>query len=90
MKVADEYKIPIIADEVYYGLSYDENRPFISIPLLTKTVPVIACGALSKIYCLPGWRCGWNIVYNNSGYFDHVLDNLQKHSMILLHPNSLV
>lgn len=30
LAVADEYKIPIIADEVYYGLSYDPERPFIS------------------------------------------------------------
>lgn len=26
IKVADEHRIPIIADEVYYGLSYDEER----------------------------------------------------------------
>jgi len=31
LAVADEYKIPIISDEVYYGLSYDPERPFISM-----------------------------------------------------------
>jgi len=90
LAIADEYKIPIISDEVYYGLSYDDSRPFISMGNMTSTVPVICTGSLSKIYCLPGWRCGWTIVYNNSGYFDQVLENLNKHSMILLHPNSLV
>jgi tyrosine aminotransferase len=90
LAIADEYRIPIISDEVYYGLSYNPDRPFHSMGNLTSTVPVICTSALSKIYCVPGWRCGWTIVYNNQGYFDKVLDNLGKHSMILLHPNSLV
>ena len=90
LAVADEFKIPIIADEVYYGLTYDPERPFISFGNATSTVPVICTGAISKIYCLPGWRCGWTIVYNNSGYFDDVLQRMSMHSMIQLHPNSLV
>lgn len=90
LQIADDYMIPIISDEVYYGLSYNDERPFYSLGTLTSKVPVICTGALSKIYCVPGWRCGWTIVYNNSGYFDKVIDNLGKHSMILLHPNSLV
>jgi len=90
LAVADEFKIPIIADEVYYGLSYDPERPFISMGNSTSTVPVICTGAISKIYCLPGWRCGWTIVYNNHGYFDEVIERLNMHSAIQLHPNSLV
>ncbi len=90
LAIADEYHIPIISDEVYYGLSYNEERPFYSMGNLTTTVPVICTGALSKIYCVPGWRLGWTIVYNNQGYFDNVIEGLGKHSMILLHPNSLV
>ena len=90
LALAEEYKIPLICDEVYYGLSYDPERPFISFGQMTTTVPVICTGAISKIYCLPGWRCGWTIVYNNSGYFDDVINNLGKHSMIMLHPASIV
>lgn len=90
LAIADKHKIPIISDEVYYGLSYDESRPFISMGNLTQDVPVLCTGALSKIYCVPGWRCGWTIVYNKHGYFDKVIDNLGKHAMIQLHPNSLV
>ena len=90
LAVANEYKIPLIADEVYYGLSYNEDRPFISFGNLTSDTPIICTGSLSKIYCLPGWRCGWTIVYNNHGYFDKVIDNLGKHSMIQLHPCSIV
>jgi tyrosine aminotransferase len=90
LAIADKHKIPIISDEVYYGLSYDEERPFISMGNLTQTVPVMCTGALSKIYCVPGWRCGWTIVYNKHGYFDKVIDNMGKHSMIQLHPASIV
>ena len=88
--IADKHKVPIIADEVYHGLSYEEERPFVSMGHLTKDVPILATGSISKIYLLPGWRCGWVIVYNNHGYFDKVLDNLGKHAMIQLHPTSLV
>jgi tyrosine aminotransferase len=90
LAIADRHRVPIISDEVYYGLSYDEERPFHSMGNMTSTVPVMCTGALSKIYCVPGWRFGWTIVYNNQGYFDKVIDNLGKHSMIQLHPNSLV
>ena len=30
LAIAEEFKIPIIADEVYYGLTYDPERPFVS------------------------------------------------------------
>jgi len=82
LAVAEEFKIPIISDEVYYGLTYDPERPFISFGNATSTIPIICTGALSKIYCLPGWRCGWTIVYNNSGFFDDILTRLGMHSMI--------
>ena len=87
--VADECKIPIIADEVYYGLSYEDGVEFTSFGNLTKEVPVICTGAVSKIFVLPGWRLGWTITYNNNGYFDDVIDRLHRHAQIQLHPNSL-
>ena len=40
LAVAEEYKLPIISDEVYYGLSYDPERPFISFGNATTTVPL--------------------------------------------------
>lgn len=71
--LCNEYKIPIIADEVYYGLVYEDDAQFTSMGNLTKDVPVICVGAISKIYALPGWRLGWSIVYNNGGYFSDVI-----------------
>lgn len=90
LAIANDYKVPIISDEVYYGLVYEDDTQFTSMGNLTKEVPIICTGAISKIYALPGWRLGWTIVYNNGGYFDEVIENLHKHNMIQLHPNSLV
>ena len=45
---------------------------------------------MSKIYCLPGWRLGWVIVYNNHGYFDNVTTHLHKLNQISLHPTSII
>lgn len=71
--IADKLKIPIIADEVYYGLVYEDDAEFHSFGNLTNKVPIICTGAISKIFALPGWRLGWTIVYNNGGYFEKVI-----------------
>jgi len=90
LALCDKHKIPLICDEVYHGLSYDAERPFHSFGNLTSTVPIICCSAISKIFCVPGWRLGWSIFYNHHGYFDDVIDHMGKQTMIVLHPNSLV
>ena len=41
LEVANTYKVPIISDEVYYGLSFDESRPFYSFGNVATDVPVI-------------------------------------------------
>jgi tyrosine aminotransferase len=41
LKIADEAKVPIISDEVYYDLVYDGVSEFHSFGNLTKDVPVI-------------------------------------------------
>jgi len=90
LALSDKHGVPLICDEVYHGLTYDEERPFISFGNLTTKTPLICVGSISKILCVPGWRLGWSIVYNHQGYFDKVINNLGLQSMILLHPCSLV
>ncbi len=87
--LADEFKIPILADEVYYGIVYEKGLEFHSFANLTTSVPVMCTGSLSKMYCLPGWKIGWVIVYNYSGFFDEVLPLMAKHQGILDTPNTL-
>lgn len=40
IKLAEEYKIPILSDEVYYGIVH-EGHTFTSFGNLTKTVPMM-------------------------------------------------
>jgi aspartate/methionine/tyrosine aminotransferase len=40
-EVANKYKVPIISDEVYYGLVYDDETEFVSFGNVTKEIPVI-------------------------------------------------
>jgi len=88
--LSDELGIPLICDEVYYGLSFDPNRKHVSFSHFHSQVPMICIGSLSKNYCVPGWRCGWSLVYNTHGYFDTIMEHMAKHATILIHPNSLV
>ena len=88
VELANELRIPLISDEVFYGLSYEGE--YISFTEFNQTVPMICLGSLSKVHYVPGWRCGWIIVYNTHGYFDLVVENLSKQQKILLHPASFV
>jgi len=88
--LAEKHQVPLVADEIYYGFSYDDSKPFHSFAHVNTEIPLITFGAISKTYCVPGWRLGWAIVYNRGGYFDNILANMQKLAMIWLHPSSLV
>lgn len=80
LEVANEAKIPIISDEVYYGLTYEEGVEFHTLASIPSDVPIICLSSISKTYFLPGWRLGWCIVYNRHNYFDEVIENLHKHN----------
>ncbi|CDW81383.1 tyrosine aminotransferase [Stylonychia lemnae] len=90
ISMANELQLPIISDEVYYGITYEEGVEFTSLGVLTKEVPIICLNSISKMYYLPGYRCGWMIFYNHQGYFDKVINNLCNHAAIQFHPDSTV
>jgi tyrosine aminotransferase len=89
IKVAQEFKIPLLCDEVYYGLVFPGQK-FESFANLTDDVPMLCINSLSKVYQVPGWRVGWIIVYNRHGYLDVVKDHISKYLRIPFHPNTLV
>jgi tyrosine aminotransferase len=70
LQVASKHKLPLLSDEMYYGMSFGEGQEFTSFGNLSSEVPVICVSSLSKVFCVPGWRLGWIIVYNNNNYFD--------------------
>jgi len=88
--LARKLKIVILSDEIYSGIDYDETRPFYSYGNICEDVPIIVCGAISKVYGVPGWRLGWVLIYNRYGVLDDVLEGLTNVTQILLHPNTLV
>ena len=55
--IATEFNIPIISDEIYDLLTF--NNKFVSIASLSTEANVITLGGLSKVYFAPGWRAGW-------------------------------
>ena len=61
--IAREYKLFLIADEVYANLTYDQ-ADFISLGALAGGVPTIIMRGLSKEVPWPGSRCGWLEFYN--------------------------
>ncbi|CDW72785.1 tyrosine aminotransferase [Stylonychia lemnae] len=89
LEIARKYKLPILADEVYFGIVYPgkEYHPFAN---LSKDVPILSINSLSKTCLLPGWRFGWVIVYNRHGYFDKVLHHLDNIQKMIFPPASIV
>ncbi len=40
-----------------------------SLAECSETVPVLTCGAVSKIFMIPGWRLGWILIHDRRGAF---------------------
>lgn len=60
LALAEEFKVPIIADEIYGDMVFeDEDLEFKYMAELTETVPILSCNGIAKRYLVPGWRLGW-------------------------------
>jgi alanine-synthesizing transaminase len=75
LAVADEYNIPLLADEVYADLAFDEAVP--AIASLNPDAPVMTFSSLSKAYLAPGWRSGW-LAVGRTDRLDDVLAGIKK------------
>jgi len=56
---------------------------------LTKTVPILSVGGLSKLFLVPGWRVGWIIVYDYLKILKEVKSGLVKSSQLILGANTV-
>eukprot|EP00928_Gymnodinium_smaydae_P027364 TRINITY_DN21189_c0_g2_i2.p1 TRINITY_DN21189_c0_g2~~TRINITY_DN21189_c0_g2_i2.p1 ORF type:complete len:358 (+),score=45.42 TRINITY_DN21189_c0_g2_i2:124-1197(+) len=88
LEAAEDLRLPIIADEVYTGMSF--GRPFTSCAATSPRVPVLSTCALSKRWLAPGWRLGWVTVYDVDGVLRaaEVPDTLLKLCQISLGPSA--
>jgi tyrosine aminotransferase len=89
VKLAEKYKLPIISDEIYHELVF-ENVESILFSSLTDVVPVLSCGGLAKRFMIPGWRLGWIVIYDKQGYMSDIRSGLIALSTRIMGANSLV
>merc|ERR1740137_245470 len=90
LAIAEEYKVPIIADEIYDNFVFP-GQTYVPIASLTTKVPVLSCGGLTKRFLVPGWRMGWIIIYDRNNVFDQeVRKGLMCMSQRIIGSNTLV
>jgi aspartate/methionine/tyrosine aminotransferase len=73
--IAGENLIPIISDEIYDDMTFDEKQS--ATTTLAKDVPVITFNGFSKVYLVPGWRIGYTL-FHHSGELDEVQDAFMR------------
>lgn len=73
--MAGEYEIPIISDEIYDDMVFDEKQ--CATATLAKDVPVITFNGFSKVYLVPGWRVGY-VLFHHSGELDELQDAFMR------------
>lgn len=90
LAACERLRLPVIADEVYAGMSFSE--PYVQCAEVTTSVPVLSVCALSKKWLAPGWRVGWVVVHDAGRIFAEagVQDSLLKLCQVSLGPCSLL
>ena len=69
--LAGEFQLPIISDEVYDDMTFNERQ--YATATLAKDVPIITFNGFSKVYLVPGWRIGYTM-FHHSGELDELQD----------------
>ena len=59
--IVQEHDLMVIADEIYEKLTYDADKPHVSIASLSDEINehVITVNGFSKTYAMTGWRLGY-------------------------------
>lgn len=89
LDVAEELRLPIIADEIYSGMVFGEDV-FTSAADFDSVVPRIVVGGTAKNFVAPGWRLGWAIMVDKLGVAASILDGMVQLSTLIVGPNSLI
>lgn len=89
VNLAEKYFVPIIADEIYEHFVFP-GIEYVSVSSLSKTVPVLSCGGLTKRFLVPGWRLGWIVIHDRNGVLNDVHRGLENLSTRILGSCSLI
>lgn len=84
--LAGEYDVPIISDEIYDVLTYEED--YISPATLAGDVPVIVLSGFSKAYFATGWRLGYLYAVDSEGKLSGIEEAVAKLGRIRLSSNT--
>lgn len=71
LKIAEKHFLPIIADEIYEHMVFPGTK-YYSFSSLSKNVPILSCGGLTKRFIVPGWRLGWIVIHDRNNAFHDV------------------
>ncbi|MFX1563075.1 MAG: aminotransferase class I/II-fold pyridoxal phosphate-dependent enzyme [Promethearchaeota archaeon] len=80
INLAGEYGLPLISDEVYDRLIFDQ--PHTSTSAIAKDVPVIGLNGLSKVYLVPGWRIGYMYFHHSNGELTEIREHVLRQTRI--------
>lgn len=86
VSIAGEHGLPLISDEIYDQLTYDEAQtPMVRI---AGDVPVIGFNGVSKVYLAPGWRVGYAYFSDTNGELEPLHDAMIRQARIRICLNS--
>ncbi|XP_028162625.1 tyrosine aminotransferase-like [Ostrinia nubilalis] len=88
--IASRNCVPLIADEIYEHFVFSGHE-FTAISALSKDVPVLTCGGLTKRFLVPGWRMGWLIVHDRQNILGkEIRKGISNLASKILGPNTLI
>ncbi|KAH8375777.1 hypothetical protein KR200_006422 [Drosophila serrata] len=87
--ICERHYLPIIADEIYEHFVFPGSK-HLAVSSLTKEVPVLSCGGLTKRFLVPGWRMGWIIVHDRKERLVDALVGLRNMCGRILGSNTLI
>lgn len=89
LNIAEKYYVPVIADEIYEHFVFS-GTDYHSFSSLSKNVPVLSCGGLTKRFVVPGWRLGWIVIHDRNDVLKGIRRGLSNLSQRLLGANTVV
>ncbi|XP_003741425.1 tyrosine aminotransferase [Galendromus occidentalis] len=89
LEVAREFRLPIIADEIYEHFVFS-GQTYHPLASLTNEVPIVSCSGLTKRFLVPGWRTGWIIVHDINGALKPIKKGLVALSQKIMGGNALI
>ncbi|XP_062139772.1 tyrosine aminotransferase [Drosophila sulfurigaster albostrigata] len=87
--ICERHYLPIIADEIYEHFVFPGSH-HVAVSNLTREVPVLSCGGLTKRFLVPGWRMGWIIVHDQHKRLGNALTGLKNMCGRILGSNTII